>query len=349
MKREFLQQCQPYKEGKHNLIGWMASEKLDGQRCFWDGGISRGTMCSQVPWANNDKKSSDRMATGLWTRYGNPIFAPEWFLNGLPSFPIDGELWTGYRQWSKLRKIISTDIPDSNRWKDVIFCAFNAPVANQVLFDGEINLTNFSKTIIGCEEFISRRGGSIEKHRTNWEGHKFLLDNLIEHDNLLVHPQRFMSTQEDLDTFLSDVLAKTGEGLVAIHPTAIYSCSRHRHSVKIKPYQDSEAVVVGYVSGRETDKGSKLLGLMGALIVDWKGKRFELSGFTNEERVITHTTGSGSSIPYNWACANPETHLPSHYHCAAFPRGSVVTFKFREISDAGVPKEASYLRPFEGV
>lgn len=350
MKREFLQQCQPYKESKHNLVGWMASEKLDGQAVLWDGGISRGVMCSKVPWANNDRKSGDRMATGLWTRYGNPVFAPDWFLNGLPSFVLHGELWTGYRQWSKLRKIVATDIPDSNRWREVVFCAFNAPVANQVLFDGEINLPpNFVKTIVGCEEFISSRGGKIEAHRTNWEAYKFLKETLIEHDNLKVHEQRFVSTQLDLDTFFSDVLAKTGEGLVCIHPATIYKCARHKHSVKIKPYQDSEAIVVGYVSGRETDRGSKLLGLMGALIVDWKGKRFELSGFTNSERVISHTTGAGSSNPYNWACANPETELPPHYHCAMFPRGSVVTFKYRELSDAGIPKEASYMRPFEGV
>jgi len=349
MKREFVQQCQPYSQKKHNILGWMFSEKLDGQRCFYDGGISRGVMCSQVPWANNDKKTSDRMSTGLWTRYGNPIFAPNWFLDSLPSFPLDGELWTGYNQWSKLRSIISTDIPDSNRWRDVIYCAFNAPTANQVLFDGEINLTNFKKNIVGCEDFILSRGGKIEAPRTNWAAYKFLMENVSEHDNLKIHHQQFISTLEDMDSFLSSILSKNGEGFVAIHPATLYKCGRHKASVKCKPYLDDEATVVGYVSGRETELGSKLLGLMGALIVDWNGKRFELSGFTNEERIISHVNEAGSSIPFNWACANPETVFPPIYHCAKFPRGSKVSFKFRELTVHGIPKEAAFLRKYEGV
>jgi ATP-dependent DNA ligase len=39
-KREFLMLA--HKHEGQNILGWLYSEKLDGMRCFWDGGITRG-------------------------------------------------------------------------------------------------------------------------------------------------------------------------------------------------------------------------------------------------------------------------------------------------------------------
>ena len=50
MRREFLQQAKTYKN--QNPAGWYVSEKLDGTRCFWDGGVTRGVPTESVPWAN---------------------------------------------------------------------------------------------------------------------------------------------------------------------------------------------------------------------------------------------------------------------------------------------------------
>ena len=41
--------------------------------------------------------------------------------------------------------------------------------------------------------------------------------------------------------------------------------------------------MTGFTSGRETNKGSRLLGKIGALITDFNGKRLELSGLTDTE------------------------------------------------------------------
>ena len=83
-KREFLQLADHYDPAKHNVAGWFISEKLDGTRCFWDGGLSRGLPTEQVPWASiidpktGKKKAKIKpIATGLWSRYGNPIIAPD--------------------------------------------------------------------------------------------------------------------------------------------------------------------------------------------------------------------------------------------------------------------------------
>ena len=64
-RREFLQLADHYNPHKHNVAGWFVSEKLDGQRCFWDGGISRGLPTEQVPWASIiDPKTGHKAAPG---------------------------------------------------------------------------------------------------------------------------------------------------------------------------------------------------------------------------------------------------------------------------------------------
>ena len=42
----------PLRPAKHDVAGWFISEKLDGTRCFWDGGMSRGVRTEDVPWAS---------------------------------------------------------------------------------------------------------------------------------------------------------------------------------------------------------------------------------------------------------------------------------------------------------
>jgi DNA ligase-1 len=50
--------------------GWWLSEKLDGVRAYWDG-------------------------KQFISRLGNAYLAPDWFIEGLPEFPLDGELFAG--------------------------------------------------------------------------------------------------------------------------------------------------------------------------------------------------------------------------------------------------------------
>jgi len=113
----------------------------------------------------------------------------------------------------------------------------------------------------------------------------------------------------------------------------------------MKNNDDAEGVVVGYVSGRKTALGSKLLGFMGALILDYQGKRLELSGFTNEERRLG-TVGKlcdGDAARHR-AARYPGDEVPAWIETVAFPRGSIVTFVYRGLSKDGIPQEARYLR-----
>ena len=95
---------------------------------------------------------------------------------------------------------------------------------------------------------------------------------------------------------------------------------------------------MGFTSGRETNKGSRLLGKIGALIVDYQGKRLELAGLTDAEREFA------DPMARDWAANNPGQDAPYWIEGKRFRKGQTVTFKYRELSDDGIPKEARYWR-----
>ena len=81
------------------------------------------------------------MATGLWSRYGNPIMAPDWFLNQLPCVPLDGELWAGRGNFQLCRSICGGDEPDP-RFKQIKYAVYSCPPITAVFGTGEIKNTN---------------------------------------------------------------------------------------------------------------------------------------------------------------------------------------------------------------
>ena len=87
-----------------DLAGWWMSEKLDGVRAYWDG-------------------------KRLISRLGNPFHAPDWFLDGLPPTPLDGELWIGRKAFQRTVGIVRRQ-DRSDHWKEVTFVVFDAPAVD---------------------------------------------------------------------------------------------------------------------------------------------------------------------------------------------------------------------------
>jgi hypothetical protein len=106
----------------------------------------------------------------------------------------------------------------------------------------------------------------------------------------------------------------------------------------MKGVLDAEGIVTGFTAGRETNKGSKLLGKIGALVLDFQGKRLELSGLTDEERLFA--TKEDQAI----ATLTPGQDMPEGTQGKYFKTGDEVSFLYRELSKDGVPKEARYFR-----
>jgi DNA ligase 1 len=114
-----------------------------------------------------------------------------------------------------------------------------------------------------------------------------------------------------LDARLKKVIARGGEGLMLHRADALYVTGRSDALLKMKPVQDAEARVVAHTPGR-----GKLWGKLGALEVETpEGVRFKLgTGLTDAQR------------------KNPPA------------IGSVVTYRYRDVTPAGKPRFASFLR-----
>jgi DNA ligase 1 len=365
MRRELLQLAETYNPAKHRIGGYYVSEKLDGTRCFWDGGLSRGIPTVEVPWASViDPKTGKRknkikpIATGLWSRYGNPIMAPDWFLKSLPACFLDGELWAGRGNFQLCRSICGGDTPDK-RFKQIQYAVYSAPRFQDLFQDGEIKNTNIHCTInyAAAWGFVTRQlekfdGDFLFCPAEDFEHELFWLSNHIETQNDTGtgrHPC-FMLRQEQLPLdecearlrvceYLDYVLEQGGEGVVIRNPKSLWMPKRHKGLLKYKPFEDAEAVIAGFTSGRETDRGSRLLGRIGALIVDYQGKRLELAGLTDEEREFA------TPEAVFFAYGHPGEDMPTCFQGKRFKIGQTVTFKYRELTDDGVPKEARFWRP----
>ena len=74
------------------------------------------------------------------------------------------------------------------------------------------------------------------------------------------------------------------------------------------------------------------------VVVDYQGKRLELSGLTDAEREFA------DQMARDWAVGNPGIDAPYWVEGTQFKKGQSVTFKYRELSDDGIPKEARYWR-----
>lgn len=358
MKRDLLQLAHVYDPAKHKIAGFYMSQKLDGTRCFWDGGITRGLPTEEVPWASIiDPKTKQRkakikpIATGLWSRYGNPIIAPDWFLNQLPCCFLDGELWAGPGSFQLCRSICGGDKPDS-RFDFIHYAVYSAPSFRSLFQSGTINDRNLT-----CEIDEEQVGSFVGKQLEEFEG-DFLFSNATCFHEELDFLARAIETQNDhcfmlkqeklsddetaakarVDQYLNDVLAAGGEGVVLRDPVAVWTPKRHRGILKHKPFNDAEGTIVGFTSGKETDKGSRLLGKIGALVLDYNGKRLELSGLTDEERLFL------TQEMEDLARENPGEDMPHWFQGRHFRVGQTVTFRFRECTEDGIPREARYFR-----
>lgn len=314
-KQEYLQLAHTLNLERTVVIGRYMSEKLDGQRFMWDGGAGRGSLAKDVPYANtqkDDRYLMDQPATGLWSRYGKAIQAPDWWLDQLPPFPVEGELWTGYGEFQRVSSIVRRSVNVSDDWQEVRPIIFDAPPAITLFRPRRVHPSpSVDFTIkVGAYEWWLGRNEGPNKVKPNTPFRQRI--RYLQLTGIYPLPQTRITSTDHLNKFTDQVLDKGGEGSIIKAPNNLWVPERDRGMLKYKPYFDAEGVVTGWTPGK-----GKLEGLMGSLILE---SGLKLSGFTDEERTL------GPSGPVH------------------FPNGTVVTYKYRELTDSGIPKEARYYR-----
>lgn len=127
--------------------------------------------------------------------------------------------------------------------------------------------------------------------------------------------QKKCTGKDDVEKELATVEALGGEGIMLRQPGSLYERKRSGTLLKVKTFQDEEALVIGHEEGK-----GKYAGMFGALKVKMgNGKEFKIgSGFTDLER------------------QNPPA------------IGSKVTYKYQELTNDGIPRFPVYLRKHPG-
>lgn len=214
-----------FPEGAH-VEEYLVSEKYDGIRAIWTG-------------------------EKLVTRQGNPIIAPKWFTDKLPSVWLDGELWSKHNDFEFIMSTVRKQTPVNSEWRKIYYMVFDAP-------DRERNMT--------FEERYKRY---------------MRLLTILDLPHVKPVEQFSVSSNEALHSILTAYVEKGAEGLMLHRRLARFSNGRSDNLLKLKPYMEADAKVIDILNGT-----GKYDGMMGSVLVEMpSGMRFKIgSGFSDEER-----------------------------------------------------------------
>jgi len=214
----------------------------------------------------------------LFSKNGHPLNPPEKFVRDLPDFPIEGELWGGRGTFEQTAAIAKRKQPHDG-WQQLKFAIFDVPDAP---------------------------GGFMQRIDVvqNW----FAAHPSIYAFVILQTP---VQDRDHLQQELRRIEHLGGEGLIVRKPDALYTAGRSMEILKVKNYQDAEAMVVAHLPGKGRNQGR-----LGALLLQSDdGTQFRIgTGFSDAER------------------ENPPA------------VGEVITFKYYGRYQSGIPKFPAFLR-----
>ena len=232
-------------------------------------------------WLMSEKLDGVR---GYWngrqlvSKNGNVFSPPAEFVRDLPPFPVEGEIWGGRGTFEQTVAIVKKEKPH-NGWLQLKLAIFDVPEASG----------GFTERIAKAEKWFA--------------AHPSVYAFIIR--------QTTINDPAELQQQLAGIEKLGGEGLIVRKPDALYSAGRSTEILKVKNYQDSEAVVVAHLPGAGRNAGR-----LGSLLVELDdGRQCKIGGgFSDAER---------ESPP---------------------PVGAVITFKYYGKYQSGLPKFPSFLR-----
>ncbi len=219
----------------------------------------------------------------FFSRNGLEFKVPAFFIEGVPDIPLDGEIWHSRRSFEKTGTI-RHDVPIEEDWKGLVYMVFDAP-EHKGTYEERLEVLR-----------------TLFTDKKDVEGNKYfkLLDTWIckGHDDLMA----------DLEKYTGG----GAEGLMIRKPGSLYEKKKSNTLLKVKSFDDEEAVVIGHKDGK-----NRLKGLVGALIVQNDKGTFNVgTGFSDEQR-------------------KPEN---------APKIGSTITFKYWDVTKNGIPRFPVFMR-----
>jgi DNA ligase 1 len=215
----------------------------------------------------------------LISKQGNVFNAPAWFIKDFPPIPLDGELWIKRKQFEQVSGFTRKHQGIDQEWQKIFFMIFDMPGSSE----------NFTARVQRMEKLIHSSKSAYLK--------------MIK--------QQKIANNEQLQALLEQVVSNGGEGLMLHKGTAYYQAKRSKDLMKLKKYEDAEAIVIQHISGKGRNTGR-----LGALLVETaEGIQFKIgTGFSDLER------------------ENPP------------PIGATITYKYASKTNNNIPRFASFMR-----
>lgn len=236
--------------------GYWLSEKLDGVRAYWDG-------------------------TGLFSRLGKKLFAPPWFVEGLPrEVHLDGELFAGRKMFHKTVSAVRQR-ERAHGWRELLYVVFDAPKLDAP-FEDRLNV----------------------------------LGERVSGVHVVVHQHWVCRGLVHLEEELARIEALGGEGLMMRKPGSRYERGRSMTLLKVKTFRHGEAVVVGHLPGRAGD--ARRIGSLACVLPN--GTRFSVgSGLTDHLRENPPPIGAAIHFRYQEETREGVPRFPTFVGVRALP------------------------------
>lgn len=168
---------------------------------------------------------------GIWdgkslqTRQKNIINSPKFFTQNFPKFALDGELWISRSKFDEISALIRSSDVNSSLWKSVSYNVFDVPNACE---DFKLNPCTLETRLRILKQYLEKNHNPYIK----------------------IIPQIPIKNSSHLEKFYNNIIQNKGEGVVIRKNLSPYEKGRSKEAMKLKPYDDAECEVVGYVEGR---------------------------------------------------------------------------------------------------
>ena len=229
-------------------------------------------------WAMSEKLDGVRAfwnTRQLLSRHGSAFAPPPSFTRDFPPFAVDGELYSGRGQFEQISAAVRSSRGD---WSNLKLHVFDVPEAKGNLYERLAVLQRW-----------------LDDH---------------PQARIVCIPQRPVEDVAQVQTFLRQVEAGGGEGVMLRDPKAAYRGGRSDQLLKVKSLHDAECTVTAHHPGK-----GKYRGMLGASSCRNEHGEFRIgSGLSDAER---------SDPP---------------------PVGTVITYRHRGFTAKGMPRFPTYVR-----
>lgn len=325
-----------------SLQGYIVSEKLDGVRALWDG-------------------------ANLKSRSGKAFSPPKCWVENLPDFALDGELFIDRGKFEEVLSVVSKGDSQCEEckceeWSKVGYFIFDVPQANQKTnakssADSSTESSAKSYTLLErlalLESWLENRANKANQAKTTEGKNSADLDSAKASKNPILHiiPQESVPSQEALQKKLKEVEKLGGEGLVIRKNNAPYERFRTTNAMKLKSYSDTECVVVAHNQGK-----GKFSHALGSLTCE----SLPLDFATTKSAKNTKNADSTQPTSTDSAQPTPLT-FPTHLRKIRFkigsgfsdkdraappPIGTTITYKYYGLTKNGLPRFPVFLRVY---